>query len=104
MLALARRLSRATGERNLVFAGGVALNCVSNARLEREGPFRSLFIIGAAHDAGTAIGAAFDVALSAGFFRSRDSRQPALLANTFSGQLVWKRPRQGGTCAGGLSV
>ena len=47
-------------ERDLVFAGGVALNCVANARLEREGPFRSLFILGAAHDAGTAIGAALD--------------------------------------------
>ena len=40
VLALARRLSRATEERDLVFAGGLALNCVSNARLEREGPFR----------------------------------------------------------------
>ena len=47
-----------TGERNLVYAGGVALNCVSNSRLEREGPFDSLFMPGAAHDAGTAIGAA----------------------------------------------
>lgn len=62
VLALARRLARATGECNLVYAGGVALNCVANARLEREGPFSSLFVMGAAHDAGTAIGAAFDVA------------------------------------------
>jgi carbamoyltransferase len=58
VLALARRLSRATAEESLVFAGGVALNCVANARLERVGPFRSLFIPGAAHDAGTAVGAA----------------------------------------------
>jgi carbamoyltransferase len=62
VLGLARRLCFATGERNLCFAGGVALNCVSNARLERDGPFRSLFVLGAAHDAGTAIGAAFDIA------------------------------------------
>ncbi len=62
VLALARRLFRATGERNLCFAGGVALNCVANARLEREGPFRSLFVLGAAHDAGTAIGAALEIA------------------------------------------
>lgn len=62
VLACAERLALATGERNVVYAGGVALNCVANARLEREGPFRSLFIIGAAHDAGTAIGAALDVA------------------------------------------
>ena len=57
MLSLAGWL-RATGERDLVYAGGVALNCIANARLEREGPFRSLFILGAAHDAGTALGAA----------------------------------------------
>ncbi|HKI20091.1 MAG TPA: carbamoyltransferase N-terminal domain-containing protein, partial [Isosphaeraceae bacterium] len=62
ILALGRRLARATGERDLAYAGGVALNCISNARLEREGPFRSLYMLGAAHDAGTAIGAALDVA------------------------------------------
>ena len=43
VLALVRRLFRATGERDLVFAGGVALNCVSNARLEREGLFTLAF-------------------------------------------------------------
>jgi carbamoyltransferase len=62
ILALARRLATATGERDLVYAGGVALNCVANTRLEREGPFRSLYVFGAAHDAGTAVGAALDVA------------------------------------------
>ncbi len=62
LLALARRLARVTGESDLAYAGGVALNCVANARLEREGPFRSVFILGAAHDAGTAIGAALHVA------------------------------------------
>ncbi len=62
VLALAWRLFRATEERYLVFAGGLALNCVSNAELERHGPFRSLFVPCAAHDAGTAIGAALDVA------------------------------------------
>jgi carbamoyltransferase len=62
ILALARRLAQATGEFDLVYAGGVALNCVANTRLEREGPFRSLFVFGAAHDAGTAVGAALDVA------------------------------------------
>jgi len=62
VLALGRRLARATGERDLVYAGGVALNCIASARLEREGPFRSLFMIGAAHDAGTALGAALSIA------------------------------------------
>jgi carbamoyltransferase len=61
VLALARRLANATGETDLVYAGGVALNCVANSRLERDGPFRSLFVFGAAHDAGTAVGAALDL-------------------------------------------
>jgi carbamoyltransferase len=77
VLALSRRLSRATGERGLVFAGGVALNCVSNARLEREGPFRSLFVPCAAHDAGTAIGAALFIANAKGLTaRTQPGYQP----------------------------
>ena len=44
--------------RNLVMAGGVALNCVSNGRLLREGPFDSIWIQPAAGDAGGALGAA----------------------------------------------
>jgi carbamoyltransferase len=80
VLALARRLARATGERALVFAGGVALNCVSNARLERDGPFQSLFVLGAAHDAGTAIGAALDVAYEKDeMLRTKRAAQPRVL-------------------------
>lgn len=58
VLALSRRTARATGLQQLCYAGGVALNCVTNAFLEREGPFDALYICGAAHDAGTALGAA----------------------------------------------
>jgi carbamoyltransferase len=47
-----------TGERNLVMAGGVALNCVANGRLLREGPFEKIWIQPAAGDAGGALGAA----------------------------------------------
>lgn len=47
-----------TGERNLVLAGGVALNCVANGRLMREGPFEKMWIQPAAGDAGGALGAA----------------------------------------------
>jgi carbamoyltransferase len=61
VLAFGRRLAVATGETDLVYAGGVALNCIANARLEREGPFRSIYVPGAAHDAGTAVGAALEV-------------------------------------------
>lgn len=62
VLALCRRLAGTTGAKNLAYSGGVALNCIANARIEREGPFDSIYIIGAAHDAGTAIGAAADTA------------------------------------------
>jgi carbamoyltransferase len=58
MLAMARALSAETGESNLCLAGGVALNCVANARLLREGPFAEIWIQPAAGDAGGALGAA----------------------------------------------
>ena len=50
-----------TGSRNLVLAGGVALNCVANGRLLREGSFKSIWIQPAAGDAGGALGAALFV-------------------------------------------
>ena len=49
---------RLTGETDLVMAGGVALNCVANGRLLREGPFEKIWIQPAAGDAGGALGAA----------------------------------------------
>jgi carbamoyltransferase len=58
LLALVRRAHDRTGERNLCLAGGVALNCVANGRLLREGPFERLWIQPAAGDAGGALGAA----------------------------------------------
>ncbi len=58
MLRLARHVHKETGEKNLVLAGGVALNCVGNGRLLREGPFENLWIQPAAGDAGGALGAA----------------------------------------------
>ncbi len=61
LLATARRLAQG-GATRLVYAGGVALNCVANARLERDGPFAELFIPGPAHDGGTALGAALELA------------------------------------------
>ena len=62
LLALAWRLKRATGESSLAYGGGVALNCVANSRLEREGPFQRMHVYAAPHDAGTAIGAALETA------------------------------------------
>jgi len=58
VLRMAREVHRQTGMRNLVMAGGVALNCVANGRLLREGPFDNLWIQPAAGDAGGALGAA----------------------------------------------
>ena len=57
-LALATWLREATGEDDLCLAGGVALNCVMNARLRDHGPFRRVWVQPAAGDAGTALGAA----------------------------------------------
>jgi carbamoyltransferase len=58
LLELARWLHAQTGDRDLVMAGGVALNCVANSRLWREGPFERIWVQPAAGDAGTAYGAA----------------------------------------------
>ena len=58
VLRLARTLHEETGESNLCLAGGVALNCVANGRLQREGPFSNIWIQPAAGDAGGALGAA----------------------------------------------
>ncbi len=58
LLRQARHAHRVTGAENLVLAGGVALNSVANGRIEREGPFRGVWIQPAAGDSGGAIGAA----------------------------------------------
>ena len=58
MLRLARHAHALTGARNLCLAGGVALNCVGNGRILREGPFEKIWIQPAAGDAGGALGAA----------------------------------------------
>ena len=58
VIALAKGISISTGERNLCLAGGVALNCVANGKLLREGIFDRIWIQPAAGDAGGALGAA----------------------------------------------
>lgn len=58
MLKCAHFLRKLTGSRNLVMAGGVALNCVGNGRILREGPFDDIWIQPAAGDAGGALGVA----------------------------------------------
>jgi carbamoyltransferase len=58
MLRSARHLHAQTGMKNLCLAGGVALNCVGNGRILREGPFENIWIQPAAGDAGGALGTA----------------------------------------------
>jgi carbamoyltransferase len=61
MLRMARHVHRETGMDSLCLAGGVALNCVGNGRLLREGPFRRIWIQPAAGDAGGAVGVALAI-------------------------------------------
>ncbi|MFD2472410.1 carbamoyltransferase family protein [Amycolatopsis silviterrae] len=60
MLELANQAHASTGERNLVLAGGVALNCVANGRIQREGPFDDVWVQPAPGDSGGALGAALE--------------------------------------------
>jgi carbamoyltransferase len=61
LLRMGRDIRHKTGMKNLVLAGGVALNCVANGRLLREGPFENIWIQPAAGDAGGSLGAALFV-------------------------------------------
>jgi len=61
VLKLAKAAHKEFGKDNLCLAGGVALNCVSNGRLLREGPFKDVWIQPAAGDAGGAVGAALSI-------------------------------------------
>jgi carbamoyltransferase len=89
MLRMARTAHRDTGLDNLCLAGGVALNCVGNGRLLREGPFKNLWIQPAAGDAGGALGAA-QLAWHRGFKQprvmpaARDGMKGAYLGPSYS--------------------
>ncbi len=61
MLRITRDLAREHGIRNLCMAGGVALNCVANGKILRDGAFDNLWVQPAAGDAGGALGAAYAV-------------------------------------------
>ncbi len=87
MLRLARHVHDKTGLKQLCLAGGVALNCVANGRLLREGPFESIWIQPAAGDAGGAVGAAYSVwhtyLGNARPSRTRDAMRGALLGPAY---------------------
>ena len=81
MLRLTRSLAVDTGMRNLCLAGGVALNCVANGKILRDGRFDRIWVQPAAGDAGGAIGAAM-----AGYYRYLGrSRLPATGADAMKG-------------------
>jgi carbamoyltransferase len=86
LVEIGQALYARTGERDLTFAGGVALNCVANTYLAERGPFRRIWVQPAAGDAGTALGAALFVAHEAG-----DTTQPmrsAALGRAWDGAQV----------------
>jgi carbamoyltransferase len=88
MLRSARHLHDRTGLKNLCLAGGVALNCVGNGRILREGPFENIWIQPAAGDAGGALGAAlfiwFHLLKNPRTPSSSDSQEGTLLGPSFS--------------------
>jgi carbamoyltransferase len=88
VLGIGRELHRRTKERHLVLAGGVALNCVANGRLLREGPFDDIWIQPAAGDAGGALGAAlftwYQLLEHPRIARERDGQRGSLLGPSFS--------------------
>ncbi len=89
VLKMARYARRQTGKKHLCLAGGVALNCVANGRILREGIFEDIWIQPAAGDAGGAIGAALavwhgDFAKKRTVNSSRDAMQGGYLGPEFS--------------------
>jgi carbamoyltransferase len=102
VLRLTRSLARETGHRNLCLAGGVALNCVANGKILRDGRFDKIFIQPAAGDAGGALGAALavyfdenrDVAVKAG--KQPDSMRGAYLGPSFSQSDIEQRLKAAG--------
>ena len=92
VLRIARFAHALTGQNDLVMAGGVALNCVANGRVLREGPFERIWIQPAAGDAGGALGAAL-FAWHQLFGKSRtprasDAQKGSLLGPSFSDDAV----------------
>ena len=94
VLRMGRHIHARTGLKNLVLAGGVALNCVANGRLLREGPFQSVWIQPASGDAGGALGAAlfvwYQLLKSPRSPGGCDAQKGSLLGPSFSPEEVHK--------------
>ncbi len=94
VLELAGWLHGATGADALCLAGGVALNCVLNARLRDDGPFRDVWVQPAAGDAGTALGAALWVDSQQGEPGRRYRMESALLGPSFTDEQIGELLRE----------
>jgi len=91
VLRLSRTVHKELGVENLCLAGGVALNCVANGRIQRETPFKQIWIQPAAGDAGGALGAAMSVYYQyCNKVRTKftDRMQGAYLGNSFHSEEI----------------
>jgi len=90
VLRLTRSLASKTGARNLCLAGGVALNCVANGKVLRDGKFDRIWIQPAAGDAGGAVGAAL-----AAFHQFKGEPRSVAPSDAMSGALLGPEFSQG---------
>jgi carbamoyltransferase len=92
MLRMAKHVHNHTGMKNLVLAGGVALNCVGNGRILREGPYENIWIQPAAGDAGGALGAAlfvwYQLLDNERKVDGRDQQKASLLGPAYSSEQI----------------
>jgi carbamoyltransferase len=92
VMRIVRHLHGESGMKNLCLAGGVALNCVSNGRLLREGPFENIWIQPAAGDAGGALGTALfiwhQLLGNARVAQTPDGQSASLLGPRFSDEEI----------------
>jgi len=94
IMGVCAQAHRLTGSKNLCLAGGVALNCVANGLIAREGPFENLWIQPASGDAGSALGVALAAANLLGDVRvperqpGQDAMQGSYLGPSYSDQEI----------------
>lgn len=102
VLKLARSITKETGAGNLCLAGGVALNCVANGKIWKEGIFKNIWIQPAAGDAGGALGAALSVYYQyCGEKRlatANDSMQGGYLGPQYSSEDIAESLKKAGAC------
>jgi len=99
VLRMTRTLAQESGSKNLCLAGGVALNCVANGKVLRDGAFRNIWIQPAAGDAGGALGAAlaaYHLFLDQPRTPGGDRMRGSYLGPAFSPSVVEDRLRQAG--------